>query len=84
MFVVSVTTQIFVSINLQKRPHIEQGNSLHTVQQPKKRKQEVCEDCVCICVCTGAGFVVWIVGHNVASMQVRSEDEGDIHDPVDH
>ena len=36
------------------------------------------------CVCTGAGFVVGVVGHHVSSVQVGRQDEGDVHDPVDH
>lgn len=37
-----------------------------------------------MCLRTGAGLVIWVVGHHVSSVQVSREDEGDIHDPVDH
>lgn len=40
--------------------------------------------CPHMCLCTSAGFIIWVVGHHISSMQVGWKDEGDIHDPVDH
>lgn len=37
-----------------------------------------------MCLFTSAGLVVRVVGHHVSSVEVSRQDEGDVHDPVDH
>lgn len=37
-----------------------------------------------MCLLTSAGLIVWVVGNHVSSVQVSGQDEGDVHDPVDH
>lgn len=64
MFVVSFIGQLFVSLNQWK--HV-----IHNLTTQTEKTRDVFEIVrPHMCLCTSAGFIIWVVGHHISSMQV--------------